>query len=54
MACPALMKLVLSWQVFEKYQISNFIKIRSVEAELFHGDGRDETNSRFSQFFERA
>ena len=52
------MKLVLSWQVFEKYQISNFIKIRSVEAELFHADGQtdkhNEANSRFSQFLERA
>jgi len=35
----------------------NFIKIRPVGAELFHADGRtdgrDETNSRFSQFCEK-
>ena len=40
---------------FEKFkkntQISNFMKIRPMEAELFHADGRkdrhDEANSRF-------
>jgi len=30
------------------------MKIRPVEAELFHADGHDEANSRFSQFRERA
>jgi hypothetical protein len=39
-------------------QISNVMKIRPVEAELFHSDGRtdrhDEAYSRFSQFCERA
>ena len=38
-------------------QISNFMKIRSVGAVLFHSDGRTdghEGNIRFSQFFERA
>jgi len=39
-------------------QMSNFMKIRPVGAELFHRDGQtdrhDEANSRFSQFFERA
>jgi hypothetical protein len=39
-------------------QISNFINIRPVGAELFHADRRtdrhDEANSRFSQFCERA
>jgi len=51
---------------FEKYSNINFMKIRSERAELFlaHGrtDGRserptkihDESNSRFSQFFQRA
>jgi hypothetical protein len=38
-------------------QISNFMKIRPVTAELFHADGRTdghgEANSRFSQFCER-
>jgi hypothetical protein len=47
------MKLEFSRQVFEKNtQISIFIKIRPVEAELFYGDGRtdrhDEAHSRFS------
>jgi len=38
----------------KKFQISNFIKIRPVGAELFHvdrwTDGHDDANSRFSQF----
>ena len=38
-------------------QISNFMKIRPVVAELFHADVRtdrhDKTNSLFSQFSER-
>ena len=42
----------------KKHQISNFMKIRPVEAELFHAGGRtdrhDEAHSRFSQFCERA
>jgi hypothetical protein len=41
-----------------KAQISNFIKIRPVGADLFHAVGRldthDEANSRFSQFCECA
>jgi hypothetical protein len=53
------MKLNSSPRIFEKKkaQISNFIKIRPMGAELFHADGwmdRHEVNSRFSQFFERA
>ena len=39
-------------------QISNFMKIRLVEAEFFRVDGRterkDEANDRFSQFSESA
>ena len=39
-------------------EVSNFMKNRPVEAELFHADGRvdrhDEVNSRFSQFCESA
>ena len=41
-------------------QVSNFMKIRPVEAEVFHADGQkdtdrhDETNSLFSQLRERA
>jgi hypothetical protein len=38
---------------FLKTQISNFMKIRPVRAELFHVDGKtdryDEANSRFSK-----
>jgi hypothetical protein len=56
------MKIEFSRQIFEKAQISSFIKIRSVGAELFHVDGQmdgwtdghGEANSRFSQFGERA
>jgi hypothetical protein len=32
--------------------MSNFMKIRSVEAELFHAYRHDEGNSRFSKFGE--
>jgi len=37
-------------------QVSNFVIIRPLEGELFNADGqrRDEANSRFSQFYERA
>jgi hypothetical protein len=35
------MELELCRQIFEKYSVSNFIKIRPVEAE-FHADGRTE------------
>jgi len=34
------MKLELCGQILKKYSISNFIKIRPVEAELFRADGR--------------
>jgi hypothetical protein len=52
-------KLDLFRQIFEKKtQISNFMKIRPVEAELLHADGRtdrhEEADSPFSQFCERA
>jgi hypothetical protein len=48
------MKLEFSQQILENIQISNFMKIRPVEAELFHADRRDEANTRLSQFCERA
>jgi len=35
-----LMKVEFSGQVFEKYWIRNFMKIRPVGAELFHADKR--------------
>jgi hypothetical protein len=49
------MKLEFSRQGFEKH-ISNFMKIRPVEAELFHAHGQkyEEANSRFSQFCKRV
>jgi hypothetical protein len=34
------MKLEISRQIFEKYPNINFIKIRQMGAELFHGDGQ--------------
>jgi hypothetical protein len=61
-----LIKLEFSWLIFEKSQVSNFIKIRPVGAKLFLADRRsdrqtdrwtdeyDEADSRFSQFCERA
>jgi hypothetical protein len=38
--CWVLIKLEFSRQIFEKAQISRFMKIRAVEAELFHADRR--------------
>jgi hypothetical protein len=38
------MKIEVSEHIFEKAQISDFIKIRPVAAELFHADGRTETD----------
>ena len=34
------MKLEVTRQIFEKYSNINFIRARSVGAELFHSDGR--------------
>ena len=52
------MKLEFSQQIFEETQISSFINIHPVGAELFRADGQkeghDESNSRFSQFRERS
>jgi len=48
------MKLEFSRQIFgKKPQISYFMKIRAVGAELFHADGQTdlfEANTRFSKF----
>jgi hypothetical protein len=54
------MKVELSQHIFENIQISNFTKIRPLEAEFFHADGwlyrqtdrHDEANSGFSKFCE--
>jgi hypothetical protein len=45
-----IMKLEISRHIFGKQ--SNIMKIRPVTVELFHGDGYDEANCRFSQFKE--
>jgi len=51
---PILITLENFRQIFEKYQILNFMKILPVEVVLSHADGRtdrhEEANSRFSQF----
>ena len=51
------MKLwIFSTDFSKNTQVSNFMKMRPVGAELFvrTTDRHDEINSRFSQFFERA
>jgi len=49
------MKREFSRQIFENTQISDFMKIGPLGAELFYADGQtDEVNSRFSRFCERA
>jgi hypothetical protein len=55
-ACQLLMKLeVLLADFSQNTQISNFMKIRLVWAELFDADGRpdirEDPNGRFLQFF---
>jgi hypothetical protein len=37
---PVLMKLEFLLKIFEKIQISNFMKICLMEAEFFHADNR--------------
>jgi hypothetical protein len=56
------MKLEVFDRLSKNPQISNSMKIRRVDAELFHAEGRtdrrtgghDEANSGFSQYCERA
>jgi len=58
------MKLASYRQIYKNSQISHFVKIRRVGAELFHANGRtdrdkrtdrhDEGNTHFSQYCERA
>jgi hypothetical protein len=44
------MKLEFSWQIFLKIpQISNFMNIRPVGDELFHADGRTNTQTDVTQ-----
>ena len=49
-SCQMSMKLEIFNRFSKTAQISNFMKIHRVEAELFHADRRDEAKSRFSQF----
>jgi len=54
-SCQVLMKLEISRHTAKNIQISNFTKIRPLGAVLFRADRqRDEANSRFSKFCERA
>jgi hypothetical protein len=57
-SCQILIKLEFSPHIFGNSQISNFMKIRPVGAELFHEGGRTEihgeANSRFSQICQRV
>ena len=50
--------LIFPTDFSKNIQISVFVKILPVEAELFRADGQkdrhDKPNSRFSQFYERA
>jgi hypothetical protein len=52
-SCQSLIKLEFSRQI-KKTEISNFMKIHSVGAKLFHADGQtdrhDEAMSHFLQF----
>ena len=49
---------IFSTDFRKRAQISNFMKIRPMGAELFHEDGRTdrhgEANSRFSEIWDRA
>jgi hypothetical protein len=44
-SCLILMKLEFCRQFFEKYSISDFIKVLSVRAELFHANRRTEIHA---------
>jgi hypothetical protein len=50
------MKLEISRQIFDKAQISSFIKIRPMGAELFQADGQTDTTKLIVAFrnFEKA
>ena len=51
------MKLELSWQIFQQAQISSFIKIRPVEADLLHVGGQTDMTKlifAFHNFVKRA
>jgi hypothetical protein len=48
------MKFEFSKQTFKNNRTSNFMKIRSMGAELFRADRDDKASSSFSQFYESA
>jgi hypothetical protein len=51
------MKFDIYRQIFEKYSILNFIKIRFVGADLFHADGQTDVTKlidAFRKFCKRA
>jgi hypothetical protein len=52
------MKPEFSREIYKNTRTSNFMKIRPMEADLFHEDRQtewyDEANSRYSQFYESA
>ena len=49
------MKLEFSQNILKNTQISNFINICQLKAELFHAQVEiDEANNRFSKFFKGA
>jgi len=51
-SCQILMKLEFSRQIFEiNPPISNFLKIVSVGAEMFHADGRTDRRAKLMVFF---
>jgi hypothetical protein len=50
--CQILMTLELSRQIFEKSSNIKFHETCPMNAELFHTDRHDKTNSRFSRFCE--
>jgi hypothetical protein len=58
MKSQILIKLFFLGSYAKKNRISNFMKIRQVGTELFHAerrtDGHNETNSCFSQIWERT
>jgi hypothetical protein len=57
LCCYILMKLKFSRQIFQNFQIVNFMKICLVGTELFHGLTDEQTDSRqtdFSHFYQPA
>jgi hypothetical protein len=47
-------KVEFSRQILKNTQMSNFMTIRPVSADIFHADGHVENNNQSSQFYESA